>query len=59
MTGGLQIFHFEIAADLLSEEELELIGKMRPGLIQLEIGIQSTNEDTIRENFEGQCSFRG
>ena len=46
---GITNFHFEIAADLLSEEELELIGKMRPGLIQLEIGIQSTNEDTIRE----------
>ena len=42
-------FHFEIAADLLDEEELELIGIMRPGLIQLEIGVQSTNPRTIRE----------
>ncbi len=42
-------FHFEIAADLLDSEELELIGKMRKGLIQLEIGVQSTNLDTIRE----------
>lgn len=42
-------FHFEVSADLLNEEELELIGKMRPGLIQLEIGVQSTNPDTIRE----------
>ena len=42
-------FHFEIAADLLDEEELELIGTMRPGLIQLEIGVQSTNPRTIRE----------
>ena len=46
---GVTNFHFEIAADLLDEEELELIGQMRPGLIQLEIGVQSTNPDTIRE----------
>ena len=42
-------FHFEISADLLNDEEIELIGKMRPGLIQLEIGVQSTNPNTIRE----------
>ena len=42
-------FHFEITADLLTEEEIALIHTMRPGLIQLEIGVQSTNEDTIRE----------
>lgn len=46
---GVTNFHFEVAADLLDEEELELIASMRPGLIQLEIGIQSTNEQTIRE----------
>ena len=46
---GITNFHFEIAADLLNEEELELIRDMRPGLIQLEIGVQSTNLDTIRE----------
>lgn len=46
---GVTNFHFEIAADLLDEEELKLIGRMRPGLIQLEIGVQSTNPDTIRE----------
>lgn len=46
---GVTNFHFEIAADLLDEEELQLIGRMRPGLIQLEIGVQSTNPDTIRE----------
>ena len=54
---GITNFHFEVAADLLNEEELELMAKMRPGLIQLEIGIQSTNEQTIEEihrvmNFE-------
>lgn len=42
-------FHFEIAADLITPEELELFRRMRPGLIQLEIGVQSTNLDTIRE----------
>lgn len=46
---GVTNFHFEISADLLNEEELEVIEKMRPGLIQLEIGVQSTNRDTIRE----------
>lgn len=46
---GITNFHFEISADLLNEEELSLIRTMRPGLIQLEIGVQSTNPDTIRE----------
>ena len=44
---GVTNFHFEIAADLLREEELELMATMRPGLIQLEIGVQSTNLQTI------------
>lgn len=44
---GVTNFHFEIAADLLREEQLELISGMRPGLIQLEIGVQSTNEKTL------------
>lgn len=46
---GVTNFHFEISADLLNEEELALILDMRPGLIQLEIGVQSANEVTIRE----------
>lgn len=46
---GITNFHFEISADLLNDEELELIRSMRPGLIQLEIGVQSTNKKTIRE----------
>ena len=45
---GVTNFHFEISSDLLREEELELMSRMRPGLIQLEIGVQSTNPDTIR-----------
>ena len=46
---GITNFHFEIAADLLTEEDLELFRQMRPGLIQLEIGVQSTNPGTIDE----------
>ena len=46
---GTTNFHFEIAADLLNEEEIALIRSMRSGLIQLEIGIQSANSETIRE----------
>lgn len=46
---GITNFHFEVSADLLTEEELALIATMRPGLIQLEIGVQSTNDATIRE----------
>ena len=45
---GVTNFHFEISADLIREEELELMSHMRPGLIQLEIGVQSTNPDTIQ-----------
>lgn len=44
---GVTNFHFEIAADLMTDEELEIISDMRPGLIQLEIGVQSTNEKTL------------
>ena len=45
---GVTNFHFEISADLLREEELQEMSIMRPGLIQLEIGVQSTNPDTIK-----------
>lgn len=46
---GVTNFHFEVAADLLTEEQIQLIRRMRPGLIQLEIGVQSTNAHTIME----------
>ena len=46
---GVTNFHFEIGADLLTPKEIGLIRTMRPGLIQLEIGVQSTNEKTLRE----------
>ena len=44
---GVTNFHFEVAADLITEEELALMSRMRPGLIQLEAGIQSVNTDTL------------
>lgn len=44
---GITNFHFEIEADILTEEELELLGRMRPGLVQLEIGVQSVNPRTL------------
>ena len=46
---GITNFHFEVSADLINEEELALMEQMRPGLIQLEIGVQSTNDATIAE----------
>lgn len=46
---GITNFHFEIGADLLNDEEIDLLKQMRPGLVQLEIGVQSTNDITIQE----------
>ncbi len=46
---GITNFHFEIAAELLGREELELLKTMRPGLLQLEIGVQTTNPETLRK----------
>ncbi len=46
---GITNFHFEIAADLLTAEEIALLGTLRPGQVQLEIGVQSTNPRTLRE----------
>ncbi len=44
---GITNFHFEISADLLKEEEIELVRKFRPGLAQFEIGVQSIHGETI------------
>ncbi len=44
---GITNFHFEISADLLTEEEIEFLGSLRPGQVQFEIGVQSTNPDTV------------
>lgn len=46
---GVTNFHFEISADLINESELEVLKSMRPGLVQLEIGVQTTNQDTLKE----------
>ncbi len=46
---GVTNFHFEIAADLLNDEEIELLTSLRPGLVQLEIGVQTTNPKTLEE----------
>lgn len=46
---GITNFHFEIAADLLNEEEMALLNTLRPGAVQMEIGVQTTNPETIRE----------
>ncbi|MBQ8878331.1 MAG: B12-binding domain-containing radical SAM protein, partial [Lachnospiraceae bacterium] len=46
---GVTNFHFEIAADIMTGEEIALLKQMRPGLVQLEIGVQSTYKPTLRE----------
>ncbi len=46
---GVTNFHFEIAADLLDEDYFTIMERLRPGAVQLEIGVQSTNEKTITE----------
>ena len=48
---GITNFHFEISADLLRAEELALMKTMRPGLIQLEIGVQSTKSSDHQKPF--------
>lgn len=57
---GVTNFHFEVAADILSEAEIAILQKLRPGLVQLEIGVQTTNPDTLeaicrRTNYEKLC----
>ena len=46
---GVTNFHYEIAGDIINQEELDILRRMRPGLVQLEIGVQSTNEKTLKE----------
>ncbi|MGN0373994.1 MAG: DUF4080 domain-containing protein [Butyrivibrio sp.] len=45
---GITNFHFEIAGDILDSDEIELLNSLRPGLVQLEIGVQSTNPHTLK-----------
>lgn len=46
---GITNFHFEISGDLIDDDALAVLKRMRKGLIQLEIGVQSTNSQTIQE----------
>lgn len=46
---GITNFHFEIEADTLTEEQLSLLAKMRPGLAQMEIGVQTFHPETLKE----------
>lgn len=46
---GVTNFHFEISGDMLSDEEMDILEKLRPGSVQLEIGVQSVNMETLRE----------
>ena len=40
-------YHFEVCANLLNDESFEIFSQMPKGKIQLEIGLQSTNKDTL------------
>lgn len=44
---GVTNFHFELAADILNQEEMEILNSLRPGQVQLEIGVQTANERTL------------
>ena len=46
---GITNFHFEISADILDDEMIEFVSQARAGLFQFEIGVQSTNEETLQE----------
>ncbi|MDO4745968.1 MAG: DUF4080 domain-containing protein [Bacillota bacterium] len=57
---GITNFHFEMAADILNEDEIKLLADLRPGQVQLEIGVQTTNCDTLEAierpmDFEKLC----
>lgn len=45
---GITNFHFEMAADIINEEEIRIMSSLRPGLIQIEVGIQTTNSDALK-----------
>ncbi|MBU5299856.1 B12-binding domain-containing radical SAM protein [Clostridium sporogenes] len=50
-------FHFEISADLLTKEELDILSKSKEERIQFEVGVQTTNDEVLKNinrhvNFE-------
>ncbi|MGL5972477.1 MAG: DUF4080 domain-containing protein, partial [Oscillospiraceae bacterium] len=58
---GITNFHCEIAAILLDNESIKLLKNARDGLIQFEIGVQTTNEDVAKiinrpSDFEKICT---
>jgi radical SAM superfamily enzyme YgiQ (UPF0313 family) len=53
---GVTNFHFELCGDMISDNFLELVSHARPGLFQFEIGVQTTNEDTL-EAINRKCDF--
>ena len=40
-------FHFEVAADLLTEEQIEILNNAPKGRFQLEVGVQTTNNEVL------------
>ncbi|MBQ1187779.1 MAG: B12-binding domain-containing radical SAM protein, partial [Peptococcaceae bacterium] len=44
---GVTNFHFEITADLIDQDTIDFLKTVRKGLFQFEIGVQSTNPQTI------------
>jgi len=55
--GGDTTFHFEISADILRKDEIELLKKAPKGKFQFEVGVQTTNNEVLRNinrfvNFE-------
>ncbi|MDF2502654.1 MAG: Fe-S oxidoreductase [Clostridium sp.] len=50
-------FHFEISADILNENEIELLKTAPKGRIQLEIGVQTTNEEILK-NINRNIEFK-
>ena len=46
---GITNFHFEISADIVDDDMLNVLKNARVGLFQFEIGVQSTNDATLDE----------
>ncbi|SHF49005.1 anaerobic magnesium-protoporphyrin IX monomethyl ester cyclase [Caloramator proteoclasticus DSM 10124] len=49
-------FHFEIAADLLEDEDIEILKMAKEGLFQFEVGVQTTNIKVL-ENINRKMNF--
>ena len=48
-SGSASRFHFEVHPVLLEDEDFSVLGRAPGGLFQFEVGVQSTNADTLRE----------